>query len=83
MAKYTKKNPKFFDNIRINNNIKEKRCTKCREWKPEDNKHYYYKNKSFPEKGFQSACIVCSRLKAIEYQTEHREEQSIRFKKMV
>lgn len=62
MDKYTKKNSKFFENIRFNiNNIKERRCTICKEWKVEDIDNFYMRNKKKPEKGFNSECIECAK----------------------
>lgn len=60
MSNYTKKHPKFFENIREVNGIKEKRCTKCGEWKPATTEDFYMRNKQKPEKGFNSECKECS-----------------------
>lgn len=63
--KYTKKNPKFFKNIRETNGIKEKLCAVCKEWKPESTEFFYMRNKMKPEKGFNSECKQCS-IKSIQ-----------------
>jgi hypothetical protein len=60
LGKYTKKSAKFFERIREVNGITEKQCTKCKKWKPLTDEFYYYKNKSKPEKGFQSECKICN-----------------------
>lgn len=60
MGKYTKESPIFFENIREINGIKERRCSKCNEWKPETIEYFYMHNKSKPEKGFQAECKVCA-----------------------
>lgn len=57
MKRKSKPNP----NIREVNGIKERKCSKCGEWKPETIEYFYLHNKSKPEKGFQAACIECSR----------------------
>ena len=74
MGKYTKKSSKFFENIRENNGIRERRCTVCGEWKPETIDYYYMCNKSKPEKGFQAACKICSIKDSVAYQKENREQ---------
>jgi len=60
-SKYIKTNPIFFQNIRMTNGIKERKCTKCQEWKPETTEYFYMRNKSKPEKGFGSECKICTR----------------------
>ena len=76
MSKCTKKSPKFFENIREVNGVKEKRCTICKEWHPETKDYYFMRNKSKPEKGFCSECKECSRertrLKIAENPERHR-----------
>lgn len=47
-------------NKRENNNIIERQCTQCQEWKPETTEYYYMHNKSKPEKGFQPECKKCA-----------------------
>lgn len=64
--KYTKTHSKFFENIREVDGVKERRCTKCKEWKPETIEYFYMKNKSKPEKGFQSECKECSKKASIK-----------------
>ncbi len=74
MSKYTKKSPKFFENIREVNGIKERRCSKCKEWKPETTEYFYMRNKSKPEKGFQATCIICSKERTRIWQEENPEK---------
>jgi len=46
-------------NHRINiNNIIERQCSNCGEWK-EENTSFYLQNKSYPERGFNSWCKKC------------------------
>jgi hypothetical protein len=59
LGKYTKTADVFFINSREIDGVKEHRCTSCQEWKPETTEYYYLKNKSKPEKGFQSECKEC------------------------
>jgi 5-methylcytosine-specific restriction endonuclease McrA len=74
LGKYTKKNPKFFENIRINNdNIKERKCRKCGEWKPETLEFFYMRNKKKPKLGFNAECIICSRKRSNKYVQENLE----------
>ena len=54
LGKYTKSSPKFFENIREINGIKERRCSNCQEWFPETTEYLYMINKKKPEKGFQA-----------------------------
>lgn len=71
MGKYTKTNPKFFKNIREVNEIKERRCTMCQEWFPETVEYFYMKNKSKPEKGFQTECKKCTSKRSLNYINNH------------
>jgi hypothetical protein len=57
---YTKQGIKFYENIRIQEGIKERRCSVCQIWKPETEEYYYMKNKSKPEKGFKAECKECT-----------------------
>lgn len=45
---------------KIIDGILYKQCSKCKEWKPETLEFFYYKNKSYPEKGFSSECRMCA-----------------------
>lgn len=73
MGKYTKTADIFFINIRDNNGVKERRCTKCQEWKPETIEYFYMHNKSKPEKGYQSECKVCAIKRSRENQLNNPE----------
>lgn len=73
MGKYTKKSAKFFEGIRDNNGVTEKLCRQCNEWKPFIDEYWYYKNKSKPEKGFQSECIICSIKRSSKTQFKNHE----------
>jgi hypothetical protein len=64
-GKYTKKADKFFENVRVINNIKERKCTQCGIWQEETIEFFYMRNKNKPEKGFQSECKVCSRERSL------------------
>jgi len=45
---------------RVNiNNIVERFCIQCEEWKEENIDNFYMMNKSYPEKGYQSKCKKC------------------------
>ena len=70
---YNKTSPKFFENIREINGVKEKRCVDCQEWFPETTEYFYMRNKSKPEKGFQAACKKCTIKKTREYTVNHIE----------
>lgn len=74
MSKYTKTNPKFFKNVRTINDIKERRCSKCKEWKPETTEFYYMTNKSKPEKGFKAECKKCSIAASGKHQKDNPEQ---------
>ena len=67
MGKYTKRSPKFFKNIREVDGIKERKCSNCQEWFPETIEYYYMRNKSKPERGYQSECKKCSIEKSKTY----------------
>lgn len=56
------------------NNIIEKRCSVCQEWKEENLDNFYYKNKSKPELGLTSACRICTRPKANKYRADHADD---------
>lgn len=48
-------------NHRVNkNNIVERQCTQCGEWKEEDINNFSFKNKTIPEKGFFPWCKICN-----------------------
>lgn len=79
MNNYTKTHPKFFENIRDINGIKERKCSQCEEWKPETIEYYYMRNKSKLELGFNAECKECSREKARIYERNHKEEQKENF----
>lgn len=70
---YTKTADIFFINIRDNNGVKERRCTKCQEWKPETTEYFYMKNKSKPEKGFNSECKECAKKRSLKNRNENIE----------
>ena len=42
------------------NNIVERQCTQCGEWKEENINNFSFKNKTFPEKGFFPWCKICN-----------------------
>lgn len=41
------------------NNIVERFCIQCEEWKEENTDNFYMMNKSYPERGYQSKCKEC------------------------
>ena len=45
---------------KIIDNIIHKQCTVCKEWCPDTEEYFYWRNKNKPEKGFQSECKKCS-----------------------
>ena len=45
---------------KIIDNIIYKQCTVCKEWCPDTEEYFYWRNKNKPEKGFQSECKKCS-----------------------
>ena len=49
------KNHRFNDEGMI-----ERKCTNCGEWKLENGNNFYLHNKTKPEKGYSSECIVCA-----------------------
>lgn len=51
---------KYWLTHKIIDGILYKQCSKCKEWKPETLEFFYYKNKSYPEKGFSSECRMCA-----------------------
>jgi len=68
-------------NHRINDNdILERKCSECGEWKEETLENFYLKNKKKPEMGYTPACRICNRLRSKIYGREHREQQSKTFK---
>lgn len=67
MGKYTKNSIKFFENTRIQNGVKERRCSVCQEWKPETIEYYYLHNKKKPERGFTAECKKCASKRSQEY----------------
>lgn len=71
--KYTKTSPIFFQNVRVVNEIKEHKCNQCGEWKPETEEYYYLKNKSKPEKGYQSECKECTIKRARNNAVQNKE----------
>ena len=71
---YNKTSPIFYKNIREVNGIKERRCTNCDQLFLETIEHFYMKNKSKPEKGFQTICKKCSIIKAREYTVKNIEK---------
>ena len=73
LKKYTKKSPKFFENIREVNGVKERRCSKCKEWFPETTEYYYMHNKSKPERGYQSECKKCAIKRSDKIQKDNPE----------
>jgi hypothetical protein len=73
LGKYIKTSDKFYENIKENNGIKERRCSKCKEWKPENIDNFYMVNKSKPERGFQAACRECSKAKSRKYGMDNQE----------
>jgi len=73
LGKYTKTSPKFFENIREIYGVKERRCSKCQEWFPETTEYYYMRNKSKPERGFQSECKKCSIKRSDKIQKDNPE----------
>jgi hypothetical protein len=75
LTKYTKKAAKFFEGIREIDGIIEKKCTQCNTWKPFTNEFYYYKNKSKPEKGFSSECIICASERSKINRSKNHERQ--------
>ena len=77
MGKYTKRSPKFFENIRVVNEIKERKCSQCGEWKPETTEYFYLVNKSKPEKGFKSECKKCTVKNSMKYRKEHPDKKFI------
>jgi len=79
LGKYTKRSPKFFENIREINGIKERRCTTCGEWFPETIEYFYMCNKSKPEKGFQASCKKCEIKKNSKHQKENYDQKRIYF----
>lgn len=64
---------KLLENTREVNGIKEKRCTICGEWKPENIEYFYMRNKSKPEKGFQSECKECGKARSLKNRNENIE----------
>jgi len=77
---YTKTSPIFFENIREINNIKERKCSQCEEWFPETTGYFYLRNKSKPERGYQSECKECtikrSRNNAVKNKERTKEMQN-------
>lgn len=81
MGKYTKRSPKFFENIREVNGVKERKCSQCGEWKPETIEYFYLVNKSKPEKGFKAECKKCTVKGSMKYRKEHPDKKYINDKK--
>lgn len=81
MSKYIKKHPRFFENRREENGIVFKRCSRCKEWFPETEEYFYWKNKKYPEKGFVSECVKCARKIAANKYHENRDENVIKMRK--
>ena len=77
MGKYTKRSPKFFENIRAVDGIKERRCSNCQEWFPETTEYFYMINKKKPEKGFQAECKKCAVKRTMKYQKVNIEKTKI------
>lgn len=63
-----------------NNNIIEKKCTICEEWKEETYDNFYFTNKKKPELGYSSGCKICLTDKSIKHRllNVERARQSIR-----
>jgi len=73
LGKYTKKSPRFFENIREIDGVKEKRCTQCQEWFPETTEYFYMRNKKKPERGFNSECKKCTTQNTKNYFMKNKE----------
>jgi len=73
LGKYTKKSPKFFENFREVDGIKERKCSQCKEWKPETTEYYYMRNKNKPERGFSSECKKCVIIRSDKIQKDNPE----------
>lgn len=70
----------YYEQIhKIIDDIIYKQCSQCKEWFPETIEYFYMRNKSKPERGFNSECKECSREKAKNYQRGCKEEQKERF----
>lgn len=58
----------WLENHRINDdNVIERFCNKCKQWKIEDADNYFLKNKTKPELGYLPECIICCRIRAKNY----------------
>lgn len=51
---------KFLLNHKIFDGVLHRKCSKCNEWYPENIEYFYLRNKSNPERGFNSECKECS-----------------------
>lgn len=56
------------------NNVIEKQCSQCQEWKEENLENFYYKNKNKKELGFVPACRNCTKTNANNYRSDHADD---------
>ena len=60
----------FEQTHKIIDGIIHKQCTKCEEWLPETVEYFYMRNKSKPERGFNSECKECTKVDTKRWQQE-------------
>lgn len=72
MTREERKEYNYWLTRRLNiNNIIEKKCTVCKEWKEENIENYYFINKSKLELGLTPACRICTSLKTQKWQVNN------------
>lgn len=63
------------------NNVIEKKCSQCEEFKEDDEINFYYRNKNKMELGLTPRCRKCTTQNTLDYHFEHRDERLICLRK--